>query len=29
MDIDINLHDEESISPRTGANQENIKIGRV
>ena len=29
MDMDINLHEEESVSPRTGANQENIKIDRV
>ena len=29
MDIDINLNDEESVSPRTKANQDVIQLGRV
>ena len=29
MDMDINLHEEQSVSPRTDANQENIQIGKV
>lgn len=28
MDIDINLNDEESVSPRTKANQDVIQLGR-
>lgn len=29
MDMDINLHEEQSVSPRTDANQQNIQIGKV
>ena len=29
MDMDIDLHDEEAVSPRTAGNHENIQLGQV